>query len=289
MRLYTTEEILEMWVDSPSDDPPEAISSGITTEEILSAWVDSPSDNSPEAISGSVYAGPGVASMIAAVKAWKCVADEMVSEVLKGLFAVFDVLETHWIGSSNEQVFKATKPFADWLVNVITEFEVTRRAALRLCEAYCAARQAVVPPEEIDNNRGTRAYLVGTNEFGLNAATIAELDDEYEVWKARDIKALATYDEAVSTALRELTPWAPPPRMTPETGSAQQAAEFNDRGSQPESVDNRDCSKSDEFDDDRASIPDEEMLADWAKYYYEFRAKAVADGLLAEDPRYSQP
>ena len=212
-----------MWVDSPSADSPEAISPG-TTDGIRSAWVDSPSADSPEAISRSLYAGPGMASMIAAVKAWKRVAEEMVSKVLKGLCEVFDVLETHWIGSSNEQVFKATKPFADWLVNVITELEVTHQKALQLCEAYCAARKAVVPPEAIDRNRAVRADLICSNDIGRIASIIALLDGEYDIWEAQDITALTSYDEAVSAALQTLTPWAPPPSITFETGSARQAA-----------------------------------------------------------------
>lgn len=175
----------------------------------------------PEILSGNMCADPGSASMAAAAEAWGRVAAEMSSEVLQPFLRVLDMLLDHWSGSSGKQMHEATGPFFGWLINLETELKATHQVTLQLCAAYADARKSIVPEELIADNRARRFDLIMTHELGLKAPGIADLDRQHEEWKVKDISVMMQYDCSVASALRELTPWTPPPPITIKAGSAQ--------------------------------------------------------------------
>jgi PPE-repeat protein len=90
-------------------------------------------------------------------------------------------------------------------------------------EVYEAAFAATVPPPAVAANRAQLAVLVATNFFGQNAAAIAATEAEYgEMW-AQDAAAMYEY-AAGSAAACSVTQFNPAPKVTNESGMAEQAA-----------------------------------------------------------------
>jgi PPE-repeat protein len=177
----------------------------------------------PEINSIRMYTGPGPLSLIAAAVAWDGLAAELhaASSCYRTVIAG---LTTHrWMGPSSLTMASAFAPYMAWTAGAAARAAESAGQARLAVEVYEAAFAATVPPPAVAANRAQLAVLVATNFFGQNAAAIAATEAEYgEMW-AQDAAAMYEY-AAGSAAACSVTQFNPAPKVTNESGMAEQAA-----------------------------------------------------------------
>ncbi|CFI45729.1 Conserved protein of uncharacterised function%2C PPE family protein PPE57 (part2) [Mycobacterium tuberculosis] len=82
-----------------------------------------------------------------------------------------------------------------------------------LANAYNDTRRKVVPPEEIAANREERRRLIASNVAGVNAPAIADLDAQYDQYRARNVAVMNAYVSWTRSALSDLPRWQEPPQI----------------------------------------------------------------------------
>ena len=165
-----------------------------------------------------MYDGAGGSSLVRSSLRWgllnkevwdlKCSFDQMLS-----------CLTEQWSGEAAMQVINAAKPFQEWLVDLGEQIFNIEREAQRIMMAFYIAQNELVHPALIDANRAQMLALSNDNEFGLNNAAIAQLEQEYADYWDQDGAAMKRYRVRLSAALKRLPPWQLPPPIANNTGS----------------------------------------------------------------------
>lgn len=177
----------------------------------------------PEFNSGRMYTGPGSGSMRAAAAAWEGLASDLQSSVASYSSVVETLASGPWVGPSSIGMVAAVSPYLSWMQATAAQAAETATQAVAAATAYETAFAAHVPPEEVAANRSQLAYLVSTNIFGQNTASIAANEIQYaEMW-AQDALAMDSYTGS-SAAASNVTPFTAPPQTTNTAGLAAQAA-----------------------------------------------------------------
>ncbi|OBL01515.1 hypothetical protein A5646_19135 [Mycobacterium sp. 1245499.0] len=177
----------------------------------------------PEINSIRMYTGPGPLSLIAAAVAWDGLAAELHAASSCYRTVIAGLTTQRWMGPSSLAMASAFAPYMAWTAGAAARAAESAGQARLAVEVYEAAFVATVPPPAVAANRAQLAMLVATNFFGQNAAAIAATEAEYgEMW-AQDAAAMYEY-AAGSAAACSVTQFNPAPKMTNESGMAEQAA-----------------------------------------------------------------
>ncbi|OBH56322.1 hypothetical protein A5685_07970 [Mycobacterium colombiense] len=177
----------------------------------------------PEINSIRMYTGPGPVSLIAAAVAWDGLAAELHAASSCYRTVIAGLTTQRWMGPSSLAMASAFAPYMAWTAGAAARAAESAGQARLAVEVYEAAFAMTVPPPAVAANRAQLAMLVATNFFGQNAAAIAATEAEYgEMW-AQDAAAMYEY-AAGSAAACSVTQFNPAPKVTNETGMAEQAA-----------------------------------------------------------------
>jgi PPE-repeat protein len=177
----------------------------------------------PEINSIRMYTGPGPLSLIAAAVAWDGLAAELHAASSCYRTVIAGLTTQRWMGPSSLTMASAFAPYMAWTAGAAARAAESAGQARLAVEVYEAAFAATVPPPAVAANRAQLAVLVATNFFGQNAAAIAATEAEYgEMW-AQDAAAMYEY-AAGSAAACSVTQFNPAPKVTNESGMAEQAA-----------------------------------------------------------------
>jgi PPE-repeat protein len=168
---------------------------------------------SPEINSARMYAGPGSASMQAAVTAWNALAAELRSAASSYGSIVSELTDESWTGPASTEMAAAAALHVAWIDSTAAEAEQTASQARAAAAAYQTAFAMTVPPTVIAANRAQLASLVATNTLGQNTPAIATNETQYgEMW-AQDAAAMYGY-AANSAAASQVTPFTAAPQTT---------------------------------------------------------------------------
>ncbi|RAU95153.1 PPE family protein [Mycobacterium colombiense] len=177
----------------------------------------------PEINSIRMYTGPGPLSLIAAAVAWDGLAAELHAASSCYRTVIAGLTTQRWMGPSSLAMASAFAPYMAWTAGAAARAAESAGQARLAVEVFEAAFAATVPPPAVAANRAQLAMLVATNFFGQNAAAIAATEAEYgEMW-AQDAAAMYEY-AAGSAAACSVTQFNPAPKVTNESGMAEQAA-----------------------------------------------------------------
>ncbi|AKN16036.1 PPE family protein [Mycobacterium haemophilum DSM 44634] len=172
----------------------------------------------PEINSHNMWNGPGGSSLVHASRRWGLLNQEMWD--LKVSFdQILNCLAEEWSGEVAIQAINAAKPFQEWLVDLVEQILNIERETQYIMTAFYVAQNELVHPALIDSNRAEVLALINDNEFGLNNADIAALEDEYGRYWDQDGTAMNRYRRKLSIALSRLTPWQQPPPIANNTRS----------------------------------------------------------------------
>ncbi|ALL56328.1 PPE family protein [Mycobacterium haemophilum DSM 44634] len=164
----------------------------------------------PEVISGDMFTGPGSGSMVNAINWWHGLAWKM-WDIEEAFTQVLGGLQQQWSGPVATELMLAAGPFVRWLCDVVVQVKETADKIDVIAWAYFQTLNRVVHVDAISYNRDARADAVRNNALGQRNAEIAELDQEYETFRAMDIGVMKDYEDAVFGALSKLAPWKSPP------------------------------------------------------------------------------
>ncbi|MCV7441895.1 PPE family protein [Mycobacterium paraense] len=153
----------------------------------------------PEINSGLMYSGPGAGPMIQAATAWDRLAVRL-STAAADYRSVTAKLAAR----------RGVAPYVDWLDTVAGHAHQAAAQLAAAADAHQSAREAMVPPPAITENRARRRSLVIQNCLGQSGPAIADADAEYERMWARDADAMYAYARASAKAAT-VTPFASPP------------------------------------------------------------------------------
>lgn len=167
----------------------------------------------PETNSDNIYADPGPILLVEAANTWKHVGEQMDS-VLISFTDVLRALADQWSSESATRLAEAVGPFRDWWQTLIDTIHQVAKETFHIAQAYCSARDGSVHPLLVAKIRVQAERLAANDQLGLNAPTIADLEQRYRMYWKQDVKAMRVYDAAVVEALEKMTPWAPPPSIT---------------------------------------------------------------------------
>ncbi|HEU4360934.1 MAG TPA: PPE family protein [Mycobacterium sp.] len=173
----------------------------------------------PEINSSRLYSGPGTGSLLAAVAAWRRLADELNAAAV-GCRSVLAGLATGgWLGPSALAMAGATNRYVGWLHSTAGQAEQTAVQAGSAAAAYQSAFSMTVPPPLIAANRARLMALIATNFFGQNSPAIAATEADYEQMWAQDAAAMYGYAAASSDASK-LAPFAEAPMTVSQSPGA---------------------------------------------------------------------
>lgn len=174
----------------------------------------------PETNSDRMHAGPGVGSIVEAAAAWERLATRLYTAVAD-YRAVTAKLSASCEGPAIAAMTQAAIPYIDWLNATARSAECVAYRAAAAASAHESALAAVVPPSDIQANRGRRRSLAMANSLGHASPAIADIDAEYERMWVQDAEAMYDYARASADASR-VTPFISPP--TAATAAAGQGA-----------------------------------------------------------------
>ncbi|MBO0885707.1 MAG: PPE family protein, partial [Mycobacterium sp.] len=177
----------------------------------------------PEINSGSMYAGPGPGSILAAAGAWNGLAAELRSTASSYGSVIAELSSQSWRGPASASMAAAATPYAVWMNTTAAQAEQTAAQATAAAGAYEAAFAATVPPPMIAANRAQLATLVATNFLGQNTPAIAATEAHYSAMWAQDAAAMYGYAGS-SAAATQLTPFSAPAQNTNPGGLVAQSA-----------------------------------------------------------------
>ena len=118
-------------------------------------------------------------------------------------------------GSAITAMTQAANPYIDWLNATARSAECVAYQAAAAASAHESALAAVVPPSDIQANRGRRRSLAMANSLGQASPAIADIDAEYERMWVQDAEAMYDYARASADASR-VTPFISPPMAATE-------------------------------------------------------------------------
>ncbi len=82
-----------------------------------------------------------------------------------------------------------------------------------LAYVYEETRHKVVPPATIANNREEVHRLIASNVAGVNTPAIADLDAQYDQYRAQNIAVMNDYQSTARFILAYLPRWQEPPQI----------------------------------------------------------------------------
>ncbi|BAX29133.1 PPE family protein [Mycobacterium tuberculosis] len=165
-----------------------------------------------EYISNVIYEGPRADSLYAADQRLRQLADS-VRTTAESLNTTLDELHENWKGSSSEWMADAALRYLDWLSKHSRQILRTARMIESLVMAYEETLLRVVPPATIANNREEVRRLIASNVAGVNTPAIADLEAQYEQYRAENIQAMDRYLSWTRFALSKLPRWREPPQI----------------------------------------------------------------------------
>ncbi|BCZ20359.1 PPE family protein [Mycobacterium senriense] len=178
----------------------------------------------PEINSARMYAGPGLASLLAAAGSWDALSAELASTA-ESYESVLAGLGLQWAGPAAESMAYSAARYMGWLQATAEQTKQTAMQARTAAAAYEQAYAMTVPPPVIAANRALLASLVATNIVGQNTAAIADTEAQYSDFWAQNTAAMAGYSASSTAATTQLPRFAAANKSTDESGvSAQNAA-----------------------------------------------------------------
>lgn len=122
-------------------------------------------------------------------------------------------LQENWKGSSSDLMADAAGRYLDWLTKHSRQILETAYVIDFLAYVYEETRHKVVPPATIANNREEVHRLIASNVAGVNTPAIADLEAQYEQYRAENIQAMDRYLSWTRFALSKLPRWREPPQI----------------------------------------------------------------------------
>lgn len=177
----------------------------------------------PEINSGRMYAGPGSGSLAASGAAWQALSAELGSSGAAFQAVVAALVSGPWTGPSSITMAAAAAPYVVWMIATAMQCQEAAIAAGQAASAFEAARSAVVPPPEIEENRIRLATLIATNFMGINTPAIAATEADYDRMWAQDATVMYGFASDASGISGSLVPFTPPLPNTNPAGLAAQA------------------------------------------------------------------
>jgi hypothetical protein len=168
----------------------------------------------PETNSERLHAGPGAGSIVEAAAAWERLATRLYTAVAD-YRAVTAKLSARWEDPAITAMAQAAIPYIDWLSAIATRAECAAYQAAAAASAHESALAAVVPPSDIQVNRGRRRSLALANSLGHASPAIADIDADYERMWVQDADAMYEYARASADA-SSVTPFISPPSVATE-------------------------------------------------------------------------
>ncbi|WP_128886652.1 PPE family protein [Mycobacterium tuberculosis] len=165
-----------------------------------------------EYISNIIYEGPGADSLSAAAEQLRLMYNSA-NMTAKSLTDRLGELQENWKGSSSDLMADAVERYLDWLSKHSSQLKHAAWVINGLANAYNDTRRKVVPPEEIAANREERRRLIASNVAGVNAPAIADLDAQYDQYRARNVAVMNAYVSWTRSALSDLPRWREPPQI----------------------------------------------------------------------------
>ncbi|KCO47640.1 PPE family protein [Mycobacterium tuberculosis] len=165
-----------------------------------------------EYISNIIYEGPGADSLSAAAEQLRELAYS-VETTAESLEDELDELDENWKGSSSDLLADAVERYLQWLTKHSRQILETAYVIDFLAYVYEETRQRVVPPATIANNREEVHRLIASNVAGVNAPAIADLDAQYDQYRARNVAVMNAYVSWTRSALSDLPRWREPPQI----------------------------------------------------------------------------
>ncbi|CLW91080.1 PPE family protein [Mycobacterium tuberculosis] len=165
-----------------------------------------------EYISNIIYEGPGADSLFFASGQLRELAYS-VETTAESLEDELDELDENWKGSSSDLLADAAGRYLDWLTKHSRQILETAYVIDFLAYVYEETRHKVVPPATIANNREEVHRLIASNVAGVNAPAIADLDAQYDQYRARNVAVMNAYVSWTRSALSDLPRWREPPQI----------------------------------------------------------------------------
>ncbi|CMB64495.1 PPE family protein [Mycobacterium tuberculosis] len=165
-----------------------------------------------EYISNIIYEGPGADSLFFASGQLRELAYS-VETTAESLEDELDELDENWKGSSSDLLADAVERYLDWLTKHSRQILETAYVIDFLAYVYEETRHKVVPPATIANNREEVHRLIASNVAGVNAPAIADLDAQYDQYRARNVAVMNAYVSWTRSALSDLPRWREPPQI----------------------------------------------------------------------------
>ncbi|WP_230864700.1 PPE family protein [Mycobacterium canetti] len=167
----------------------------------------------PEVISNQMYAGPGAGSLHNAAWQLRQMAHSVKMTALS-LNNTLGELHENWKGGSSDLMADAVTRYLPWLL--YDHFDQIMRTAYEieiLAGAYETTRQMVIHPADIAANREELDRLIASNVAEVNTPAIADLDAQYEQYRAQNLQAMDRYRRWTGLALSKLPRWQEPPQI----------------------------------------------------------------------------
>lgn len=165
-----------------------------------------------EYISNIIYEGPGADSLSAAAEQLRLMYNSA-NMTAKSLTDRLGELQENWKGSSSDLMADAAGRYLDWLTKHSRQILETAYVIDFLAYVYEETRHKVVPPATIANNREEVHRLIASNVAGVNTPAIADLDAQYDQYRAQNIAVMNAYVSWTRSALSDLPRWREPPQI----------------------------------------------------------------------------
>ncbi|WP_034164068.1 PPE family protein, partial [Mycobacterium tuberculosis] len=162
--------------------------------------------------SNIIYEGPGADSLFFASGQLRELAYS-VETTAESLEDELDELDENWKGSSSDLLADAVERYLQWLTKHSRQILETAYVIDFLAYVYEETRHKVVPPATIANNREEVHRLIASNVAGVNAPAIADLDAQYDQYRARNVAVMNAYVSWTRSALSDLPRWREPPQI----------------------------------------------------------------------------
>ncbi|CMD74486.1 PPE family protein [Mycobacterium tuberculosis] len=165
-----------------------------------------------EYISNIIYEGPGADSLFFAAEQLRLMYNSA-NMTAKSLTDRLGELQENWKGSSSDLMADAAGRYLDWLTKHSRQILETAYVIDFLAYVYEETRHKVVPPATIANNREEVHRLIASNVAGVNTPAIADLDAQYDQYRARNVAVMNAYVSWTRSALSDLPRWREPPQI----------------------------------------------------------------------------
>lgn len=165
----------------------------------------------PLDLSKMIHGGRGPISMTKASGWWVTIAANFNKWVKELSDNVCKPLATQCLGASTEEIISALEELQQWMTKMETATNATSLLLQQVVEAFKAARERVVPPRDIEENRAQVKLLIARGFAEIYVDDIIALDMEHRQWKEENVTVVMEYYRAAEKAATELPPFPQPP------------------------------------------------------------------------------